>query len=482
MAGADATPRVLPWIDGKAVDVATFAPLREPWRGELVAEVGVPDAHVHELALASSAAAREAMAAIPAHERARMLRAAADEVERRAGEFAEVITRSTGKVITHTRREAVRAPWTLRLSASAAECMTTTVPAADVMPAPAGTHVLVRRLPYGTVLAITPFNAPLNLVLHKVGPALAAGNCVLVKPAPQVPQPAVMVAEILTGVGFPPGAVNVVAGGNDTGAAFVADERVDYVTFTGGTAAGAAIKAASGLRPVALELGGNSANIVAADADLDLAVRECVTGGFSNNGQSCNSVQRILVAESLFEPFVEAIARRVEQLPIGDPMDPNTIIGPLVSEASAVRVEAAVDQAVVSGAVLRTGGSRDGAVVRPTVLTDVDGGLSLYCDEVFAPVVMVEPFGTLDEAIARANGTRFGLQAAVFTNSLDVSMRCFDRMRAGSVIVNRSSNFRLDQLPYGGVGASGIGREGPHYAAEEMTYLKSVVLVPESAT
>jgi acyl-CoA reductase-like NAD-dependent aldehyde dehydrogenase len=482
MAGADTPPRVLPWIDGKAVDVETFTPLREPWHGQVVADVGVPDAAIHERALASSAATRSAMASMPTHERARLLRAAADEVERRAEEFAEVITRSTGKVITHTLRESSRAPWTLRLSASAAENLTAVVPPADAMPAPAGTQVLVRRLPYGTVLAITPFNAPLNLVLHKVGPALAAGNCVLVKPAPQVPQPALMLAQILTEVGFPPGAVNVVAGGNDTGAAFVADERVDYITFTGGTGAGAAIKAASGLRPVALELGGNSANIVAADADLDLAVRECVTGGFSNNGQSCNSVQRIFVAASSFEPFVEALSRRVEQLPVGDPMDPATIIGPLVNEASAIRVEGAVEQAVSSGAVLRTGGGRHGAVVEPTVLTDVDGGLSLYCDEVFAPVVMVEPFTTVDEAIAKANNTSFGLQAAVFTGSLAVAMRCFEGVRAGSVIVNRSSNFRLDQLPYGGIGSSGIGREGPLYAAEEMTYLKSAVLVPESAT
>lgn len=478
MAGTDAVPRLLPWIDGKPVDVASFSPLREPWRGQLVAEVGVPDADTHDLALASSAATRTVMAALPAHERARLLRAAADEVGRRADEIAELVTRSTGKVISHTRREASRAPWTLRLSASAAEALTPGAPPTDAMPGPAGTGVLVRRHPYGTVLAITPFNAPLNLVLHKVGPALASGNCVLVKPAPQVPGPALIVAEILTEVGFPPGAVNVVPGGPDTGAAFVADERVDYITFTGGTAAGAAIRAASGVRPVALELGGNSANIVAADADLDLAVRECVAGGFSNNGQSCNSVQRILVAEALLEPFVAALVARAGQLAVGDPMDPATIIGPLISEASAIRVETAIGQAVTSGATLHTGGGRTGALIAPTVLTGVSEHLALYCDEVFAPVVLVEPFRTIDDAIAKANSTRFGLQAAVFTASLDIAMRCYEGIRAGSVIVNRSSNFRLDQLPYGGVGVSGMGREGPHYAAEEMTYLKSAVLVP----
>jgi acyl-CoA reductase-like NAD-dependent aldehyde dehydrogenase len=477
MAG-DRPGRLLPWVGGRFVEVAGFDDLVEPWADQIVARVGVADPGTVAAALDAAAAARSQMAAMPAHERARLLRAAADIVAARAEDLAREITRATGKVISHTRRETRRVPWTLRAAASAAEALLPASPPPDAIPGGEGVVALLARYPVGIVAAITPFNAPLNLVAHKVGPALAAGNCVVVKPAPQAPAPALRLAEILAEAGFPAGAVNVIPGGRDTGEALLADPRVDLISFTGGTAAGREIRAAAGLRPVLLELGGNSANLICADADIALALRECLAGGFSNNGQSCNSVQRILVHRDLHDQFAEALAAQAAGLRLGDPMDDKTSIGPLIHQSAAVRVEEAIAEAVAKGATLHTGGTRHGAVIAPTVLSDVDHDLPLYCAEVFAPVVLVDAFDTLDQAIHTANSTPFALQAAVFTSSLATAARCFRELRAGSVIVNRSSNFRLDQLPYGGIAESGSGREGPLYAAEAMSYLKSLVMVP----
>jgi acyl-CoA reductase-like NAD-dependent aldehyde dehydrogenase len=470
--------RLLPWVGGQFAEVAEFDDLVEPWADRVVAQVGVADPGTVTAALDAAAAARAQMAGMPAYERARLLRAAADITEARADELAREITEATGKVISHTRRETRRAPWTLRASASAAEALLPASLPPDAIPGGAGVIALLARHPVGIVAAITPFNAPLNLVAHKVAPALAAGNCVVVKPAPQAPAPALRLAEILTEAGFPAGAVNVIPGGRDTGTALLADPRVDLVSFTGGTAAGREIRAAAGLRPVLLELGGNSANLICSDADIPLALRECLAGGFSNNGQSCNSVQRILVHRDLHDQFAQALAIQAAALRLGDPMDDRTDIGPLIHQSAAVRVEAAIAEAVAKGATLHTGGTRHGAVIAPTVLSNVGHDLPLYYGEVFAPVVLVEAFDALDEAIDAANSTPFALQAAVFTRSLATAARCFRELRAGSVIVNRSSNFRLDQLPYGGIEESGSGREGPLYAAEAMSYLKSLVMVP----
>ncbi|MGH3069581.1 MAG: aldehyde dehydrogenase family protein [Streptosporangiaceae bacterium] len=479
MAGNQA-PRLLPWVGGRFVEVTDFEDLVEPWAGRVVAEVGIAGPGTVDAALSAAAGAQSQMADMPAHERSRLLRAAADVVADRAEELAREITGATGKVISHTRREARRVPWTLRAAASAAEALLPAAPPPDAIPGGEGVIGLLARRPVGTVAAITPFNAPLNLVVHKVAPALAVGNCVVVKPAPQAPAPALRLAAILAEAGFPAGAVNVIPGGRDTGAALLADSRVDLISFTGGTAAGQAIRAAAGLRPVLLELGGNSANLVCADADIPLALRECLAGGFSNNGQSCNSVQRILVHRDQHDQFAKALATQAAGLRVGDPMDESTDIGPLIHETAAIRVEAAIAEAVAKGATLHTGGTRHGAVIAPTVVSNVGHDLSLYCAEVFAPVVLVEPFDDLGEAIEVANSTPFALQAAVFTSSLATAARCFRELRAGGVIVNRSSNFRLDQLPYGGIGESGTGREGPLYAAEAMSYLKSLVVVPGS--
>jgi acyl-CoA reductase-like NAD-dependent aldehyde dehydrogenase len=470
--------RLLPYIDGSPYAVADVVPLEDPYRHDVVALVGMSDEGAVAAAVAAADRARRDMAAMPVHQRARLLRAAADTLAGRAEEFAVQVTRSTGKVLKHTRREAGRAPWTLRAAAAAAEEPEAGLPPADSMPGGEGVLAVSRRFPVGIVAAITPFNAPINLVLHKVAPALAMGNAVVVKPAAEAPWPALELARLLTDLGFPPGAVNVVPGGPETGRALVADPRVSLVTFTGGTEAGTAIRMAAGLRPVLLELGGNSANIVHEDADVDLALEQTVLGGFSNNGQSCNSVQRILVHRSRYEEFTAALAGRAGRLLVGDPMDGTTDIGPLIRESSAERVQENLDVAVRNGAIVRLGGRRDRAVLPPTVVSGVGHTEPLYSQEVFAPLVMTEAYDTIDEAISLANDTDFALQASVFTRSSDVMTQCFRELRAGSIIANRSSNFRLDQLPYGGIGTSGWGREGPHFAALEMTYIKSLVIAP----
>jgi len=468
--------RLLPWINGKSWPAQDFVELIEPYGGAVVSLVGQADVEAVEEALSSAERASHVMAAMPVHERSRLLRSLADLIAQHADELAPEITRATGKVISHTLRETRRVPWTVRAAATAAETLMAPNLPSDLMPGGEGVVFISVRHPMGIVAAITPFNAPLNLVAHKVAPALAVGNSVIIKPSAYVPGPALRLAQMCTEVGFPDGAVNVIPGGSAIGRSFLADERVSLITFTGGTKAGRDIRAASGLRPVLLELGGNSANIVHRDADIKLAAAECLVGGFSNNGQSCNSVQRIIIHEDVFESFKDQLVERVAALKTGDPMDLATDIGPLISEASAIRVMENIQNARDAGAEVLIGGTRVGAVVSPTVITGVDPSQTLYFDEAFAPIVLLEKYTDINDAFERANSTQFGLQAAIFTTSISVGLAAFRAIRAGSIILNRSSNFRLDHLPYGGVGESGIGREGPLFAAEAMTYIKSLVI------
>jgi acyl-CoA reductase-like NAD-dependent aldehyde dehydrogenase len=328
------------------------------------------------------------------------------------------------------------------------------------------------------VAAITPFNAPFNLLAHKVAPALAAGNAVVAKPAPQAPLSAFDIAAIMEEAGFPAGAVNVVPGDAEVGSALVTHPGVDLITFTGGAKAGQAIRRDAGLRKVMLELGGNSPNIVHHDANLMAAADACLRGGFGNNGQSCNSVQRVLVHDEVRDAFTAALVAAAGRMVVGDPLDPVTEVGPLVDEASAIRVLSRIEDAVAQGARVLTGGTREGALIGPTVVADAPQECPLYWDEVFAPVILVTGYRNLNEAVEMANATAFGLQAAIFTESLDSAMAAALKLRSGGVMVNRSSNFRLDHLPYGGVGDSGFGREGPQSTVEEMTNLKVIVLSP----
>jgi acyl-CoA reductase-like NAD-dependent aldehyde dehydrogenase len=325
------------------------------------------------------------------------------------------------------------------------------------------------------IAAISPFNAPFNLAMHKVAAAIAAGNAVIVKPSSHAPLSAFQLAEILLEAGLPPAAISVLPG-SGIGPALVAHPGVDAISFTGGVDAGRRIVADAGLKPVILELGGNSPNIVHADADLDWATRALVAGGFSNTGQSCNSVQRIYAHVSIHDDLVERLRAATEALNVGDPLDPGTDVGTLVDLANAERIDAWIREAEADGATIVTGGRREGALVWPTILRGVRAEMRVCSSEIFGPVVGVLPYDDLDEVVAAANATPFGLQAAVFTRSLEVAFRLAREIVAGGVMVNRSSNTRLDHLPFGGTKDSGHGREGGRFSVEEMTRRKLVLL------
>jgi acyl-CoA reductase-like NAD-dependent aldehyde dehydrogenase len=469
-----------PWVAGSAADATDWLELSNPYKGAAVTRVARTDGATVAAAVAAADSAQSVVAGMPAHARAAVLRRAADLVEERAEEYARRVTRQTGKAFKNTLREVRRSASTFRAAATAAETLEGTVYAPDVSPEGHGLLTLSIRQPVGIVAAITPFNAPFNLVVHKVAPAFAAGNAIVVKPADQAPLSAVDVARVMEDAGAPVGAVNVVPGGAETGANLLADPRVRMVTFTGGRAAGEAVRKAAGLRRVALELGGNSPNIVHFDADVRSAAVACLNGGFSNTGQSCNSVQRIIVHRDISEEFTDTLVELVGGLVVGDPDDEETDVGTLVDEGAARRVESWLDEARSLGARV-LGGGREGAQLYPAVVTNAPQESRLVCEEIFGPVVVIQTYSDIDEAITLANATEYGLQAAVFTASLDVAMQVGRRVEAGAVLVNRSSNFRLDHLPYGGVKTSGVGREGPAFAVEDMTELKLLILAPTEA-
>jgi acyl-CoA reductase-like NAD-dependent aldehyde dehydrogenase len=448
----------------------------DPFRGETVAEIAGADAQDLEDVMHAARAGAAEVAALPRWRRAEILRAAAGGLEERGDELAVDITRATGKALKETRREVVRSSATMQASAAAAlEGADRWLPA-DGGFGGDGLIAYEIRVPVGIVGAITPFNAPLNLSAHKVGPAIAAGNAVVLKPSSRVPIPALKLGEILIASGLPPAAIAVLPGGPAIGEALVGHPAVGFVSFTGGRAGGDAVRRAAGDKRIALELGGNAAAIVHGDADIESAAQWLTWGAFGNAGQSCNSAQRILVQASIWDAFLSAYLPRVRALRAGDPLDPASDLGTLVTKAEAERVERLVQGAIAAGGSLLVGGERNGALYQPTVLSGVPPREPLACEEAFGPVVLVDTYETLDDAIARANDTEFGLTSAVFTRTMAVAAHASARIRAGVVNVNRSPNYRLDHLPYGGVKASGVGREGPRFAAEEMTERRLVLV------
>jgi acyl-CoA reductase-like NAD-dependent aldehyde dehydrogenase len=455
--------------------------LTDPYRSETVAEVhGAAPDDVSDAIERGREGARE-VAEMAAHVRADILRRAAVLVRERAEEIATTVSRQTGKALKDTRREADRSTYTLRAAATAAETLGGEVEPADAIPGGEGLLTLVIREPLGLVAAIAPFNAPFNLAMHKVAAAFAAGNAVIVKPSSYTPLSAFQLAEILVEAGMPPAAISVLPG-SGVGPALVEHPDVDAISFTGGVAAGRTIAASAGLKPVILELGGNSPNIVHEDADLDWAARALVAGGFSNTGQSCNSVQRIYAHGSIIDALVERLRARTDELRVGDPLDPETDVGTLVDETNALRVESWVAEAASEGATIVSGGRREGAMYWPTVLTGVVPAMKVCSSEIFGPVVSVLAYDDLDEVVAAANATPFGLQSAIFTRSLDVAFRVGRAIVAGGVMVNRSSNTRLDHLPFGGTKESGHGREGGRFSLEEMTRRKLLLIDPSMST
>jgi acyl-CoA reductase-like NAD-dependent aldehyde dehydrogenase len=461
-------------IGGQWREGAQTREVRDPYRDEVIARA--PESSLQDLddALAAATAAKKQAAALPGYERAAILRKVAQLLVARADEIAEIMSRETGKAITDARAEVVRSQDTVQLSAEEAIRIQGEQVPLDGSPMGAGKFAFLLRFPVGVVGAITPFNAPFNLACHKFAPALAAGNTIVLKAPPQAPWTVSKLAELFADAGTPPGFVNLLFG-NAAGPALVRDPRVDFVTFTGSSRVGAEIKAASGLRRVALELGGNGTTIVCADADLDEAAALCARNSMRLAGQSCISVQNVYVHESVYAGFLDRMVSRVKALRLGDPLDPKTEVGTLIDENAARRVEQWVAEAVAQGARLLAGGKRHAAAYEPTVLADVRPAMKVVCEEVFGPVATVQPFGELEPLFERVSAEQYGLHAGVFTRSLPVAIEAIRRLRVGGVIVNGTSTWRTDQLAYGGIRASGIGREGPRYAIREMTDERLVV-------
>ncbi|MED0716874.1 aldehyde dehydrogenase family protein [Aeribacillus composti] len=449
--------------------------VRSPYSGEIIGEQLLSTKEDVENALSSAFQAKKKIAGIPVYERANILKKASSLLDSRKETFAKFISEELGKPLKNTLDEVSRSVETLEQSAEEAKRLI-----GETIPGSAsqrGTKALAMtfRVPVGVVAAITPFNAPLNLICHKIGPAFAAGNSVVLKPAPQTPLIAAELLKLLLEAGFPKHGINMVLGGAEVGQQIVQDDRVNVISFTGGVAASRNICDLAGMKKVLLELGGNAATIVHEDADLERAAALCALTGYSNSGQSCISVQRIYVHEAVVETFTKLLKEKVEQLKVGDPLSPDTDIGCLVDEKAAERVMNWIKEAVQSGAELITGGKQQGATVEPTVLLNPPKQSKVVCEEVFGPIVSIIPYCTIEEAIAETNNSSFGLQAGLFTNRMDVIYQAAKELEVGGVVINGTSNFRLDHWPYGGVKNSGIGREGPRYAIQEMTEMKMIV-------
>lgn len=453
-------------------------PVVSPYAGVTLARVSLASDTQLDEALDVAQDAAETMRRTPAHVRRDWLGAISQGLAQRRDELAQIIALEVGKPLRAARAEVERAVLTFRIAAEEATRLGGETLPMDAVPAGVGHWGLTRREPRGVVAAITPFNFPLNLLAHKVAPALASGNVVIAKPAPRAPMIGLVLGELAQECGVPPGAFQVLPMDVACAERFISDPRVDMVSFTGSVPVGKRILARAGLKRVTLELGGNAPNLVGASAPLGVVVPQLVAGGFTYAGQVCISVQRIYAHRSVFEPLTEALVRAAEALVLGDPLDERTDVGPMISEREAERAVAWVEEARAAGARVAMGGTRQGAMMSPTVLVEPPEALRCVAEEAFAPLVTLHAFDTFSEAVARANRSRFGLNAAVFTADLGEALYAMDHLRAGAVLVNQSSSFRVDHMPYGGVKDSGLGREGVRAAMEEMTEVKMMVLRP----
>jgi acyl-CoA reductase-like NAD-dependent aldehyde dehydrogenase len=472
---AETAPTEIPMLIGGVWRAASDSyEVRDPYRGTVVERA--PRSSLADLndALDAAVKAKAKAAATPAYERAALLRRAGTLLVERADRIADIMARETGKAIKDAKAEIVRSQDTLSLSAEEAVRIEGEHVPLDASAMGAGKICFMLRFPVGVVAGITPFNAPVNLACHKIAPAIAAANTLVLKAPPQAPGVIHALAQIFVDAGTPAGVLNVLYG-ETVGPALVRDRRVDFITFTGSSRVGAEIKAASGLRRVALELGGNGATIVHEDAAIAEAAPICARNAMRLAGQSCISVQTVYVHRSIYDRFVDLVVAEVKKLKLGDPLDPTTDVGTLIDERAALRVEAWISEAANGGAKVLTGGKRHGAQIEPTVIAGVTAAMKVVCDEVFGPVISLLPYDDIDAVFRNLSDSRFGLQTGVFTKSMETAIRAVRNIRTGGVILNGSSTWRTDQLAYGGVKDSGIGREGPRYSIRDMTEERLVV-------
>lgn len=448
-----------------------------PYDGGLVGITYRPtEGDVEDAAVAAAAAVKET-GSLPTYRRSEILRNIGDGITRRSEEFARTITLEAGKPIKASRAEVERAVHIMGLAAEEVRRVGGELLPLDLLESARGRVAITRRFPVGPILGITPFNFPINLVCHKLAPAIAGGNTIIIKPTSTTPLTALLLAEVVMESGLPDGALSVLPCDSTMAEKMVKDDRFKLLTFTGSSGVGWRLKALSGKKKVVLELGGNAGAIVDADADLKLAAGRSAYGAFVYSGQTCISVQRLYVHDKVYEEFLDLLTGRVKDLKMGDPMEEDVSIGPLITPDAARRVDEWLKEAVSQGAKVLTGGRlRGNNIVEPAVVVDTSPDMKINCEEVFGPVVTVTRFSSFEQAIDQVNESRFGLQAGVFTSDVNNIFLAYKTLEVGGIIVNDVPTFRADNMPYGGVKDSGIGREGVKYAIEEMTEPRLLVL------
>jgi glyceraldehyde-3-phosphate dehydrogenase (NADP+) len=465
------------YVAGEWVSKPQSIPVENPYDRTVVDTVPRADRGDVERALESAVRGARVMAKLPGYDRSRILRKAADLMMARQEDLGRTISLEEGKALAEGRLEVSRAVETMIGSAEEAKRIHGETIPVDGAPGGGGKIAFTLRVPCGVVVAVTPFNFPLNLVCHKVGPALAAGNAVIVKPATDTPLSALKLTEILLEAGLPAEGIQCITGpGGELGDLLCADPRVRKITFTGSRDVGERICRVAGIKRVTMELGSNAPVIVMPDADLDKVAEAVASTGYANAGQVCISAQRILASGRIYSDFLDALKPRVEAITTGSQLEDKVKMGPMVREKEAVRVDEWVREAVSAGARLITGGERRGAIYTPTIVADVKPEMRISAEELFGPAVAVTPFDEIDQAIALANDSPYGLSAAIFTESLESAMKFAREVQSGNLHINWGPQWRADLMPYGGLKESGFGKEGPRYAVEEMTELKSVVL------
>jgi acyl-CoA reductase-like NAD-dependent aldehyde dehydrogenase len=464
------------FVDGKWIERGELAEVRAPYDDSVIAQVFQGTRADAELAITSAVKAFGTTRRLPAFERQRVLRRVAQAISQRKDEFARTLAHEAGKPIKAATTEVDRAVFTFNVAAEESTRIYGEYLPLDWQEYTAGRWGIVRRFPLGPIAGITPFNFPLNLVAHKVAPAIAAGCPLVLKPAPQTPLSSILLAEAVQQAGWPDGGLNVIPLSNDDAGLLVSDDRLKMISFTGSAAVGWAIKRNAGKKKVILELGGNAALIVHSDADLPYAAERCVAGAFGYAGQTCISVQRVLVERSVYGKFVDLLLAGVFKLRLGDPLEESTDVGPLIRESDAIRAADWIQEAVRGGARLLCGGQRKRSLLEPSILTGTKPDMKVNCQEIFAPVVTVEPYDSFDMALRQINNSAYGLQAGIFTRDAKLMFTAYEELEVGAVIAGDVPSFRIDHMPYGGIKDSGLGREGLRYAIEEMTEPKLLVM------
>ncbi len=463
-------------INGQWLTSSENHEIKSPYNGEVIGRTYRPSPDDVENAIKAATAAFEITKKMPPYERSEILFNIVRILQERKEELAQSIAAEAGKPIKAARIEAERSILTFTIAAEEAKRINGEIIPLDIHPYGKDRICNISRFPIGPIAGISPFNFPLNLVVHKVAPCIASGNTMLLKPASQTPLSSLKLGEIVMEAGLPAGALNILPCTAQGAEPLITDERIKKLTFTGSPVVGWGLKQRCGRKKITLELGGNAGVIVHNDADLNYAVDRVIMGGFGYSGQVCISVQRIFVHNEIFEEFKEKFIKKVKALKTGDPLDENTDVGPMISEKEADRVEAWIKEAANNGASILTGGERNKSMLAPTVITDVKPDMKVSCQELFAPVVTLASYSDFHAAVKEVNESEFGLQAGIFCKDLDLIYSAYNELNVGGIVIGDVPTFRIDNMPYGGVKSSGLGREGIRFAIEEMTELKALVL------